>query len=83
MLERFQDSLPTNQVVFFKDTNGVTRIKCGTIEGLLEVLVHPKGPDKDFELNFTMTFQSMISAKDLVEKLTDRFKNGEPKVKEK
>lgn len=61
----------------------MTAIQGATLEALMEVLTHPMGRDKQVELDFIMSFDIILGARELFKRIAQRYSVGNVKVKEK
>ena len=61
----------------------MTCIEAATLDSLIEVLTHPMGRDKQVELDFIMSFDIILGARELFTRIAQRYSAGNVKIKEK
>lgn len=64
------------------DDHGMTHVAAATLDVLIELLTHEDGRDKQFEMDFIWSFDSMLTPLNLFERLSQRYNEGSVKVKE-
>lgn len=70
------------EVRFSKSNGKATRVQAATVDTLIEILTHPVGRDKQLELDFVMSFDIIMDAKELFKRMAERFQIANNKIKE-
>lgn len=81
-LEDIKDDYKDSELTLHTDKNGEVKVFSATIDTLIEILTHEKGRDKNFEKDFILSFDSILTPVELFQKTTNRYKNGSVEVKQ-